>query len=143
MAKQAPADVFRAAFKHLGDILTPDDLAVVLGAVVERQKASEELLWRYYKALVKVVGLEEQAHIAGRKYRKNSLVRKGDDIFVAKRPTSAPLENATDWLHLPDLPPAPAPASAGAVKKVTTVLSHDERGRIEKYETVEVREDEP
>ncbi len=133
MTKESPTAVFRRAVKHLGKTLSPDDIAVLLGAVVERERAAEAIVWQHLRALSLFCGVEEVVYVGGKRYAKGSLVRHGSDIFIATRATSAPLTNRECWLQFSEMGEPPKPAPPEKRRKKVQVTEHDARGRIKTF----------
>lgn len=136
MSKETPTAVLRKAVRCFKKALTADDIAVILGSIVERHDAALDLLWKHFRAVSLFVGVREESYISGQKYAKGALVRRGEDIFIAKASTSAPLENAAYWLHFTDLGEPPRAALPERRKKKVRVTAHDSRGRIAEFEEI-------
>lgn len=136
MAKETPTEVLRRALKHFTKALSSDDLAVILGAIVERQNELDETIWRHLRAVSLFVGIREEIYIAGQRYSKGAMVRSGDDLFIAKASTSAPLTDSADWLCFASMPGAPPPVAPERKRKKVRVTAHDSRGRIAEFEEI-------
>lgn len=133
MAKESPTTVLRRALRCFKKALTADDIAVILGALLEKQQAADEVIWRHLRAIQLYVGIKEEIHVPGQKYAKGSMVRVGSDIFISRAATSAPLSNAAYWMKFADMPGAPQPSVPERKRKKVTVTEHDAKGRIRSF----------
>ena len=114
--------------------------------------------------LRRVLKLRKEAYADGKTFDKGAIVSVNGSFFIARRTTSAPLNDQRDWQEISDIaplpefpevrqptpqaPPAPEPAPAPAqvalaapkkrIVQRTKVIKHDAKGRILEMEREDI-----